>query len=616
LLAAAGTAAVAGLEPNGVNINLTGSDTLFAVTQDILSSCEASFATFGAGNIVYVGGSSGVGAGKMVSDIQRVTPMSRTLKADEFCGDNEVTTEALMVGLDGITIMSGAATTCGGDATVNAGVVPNNRVALTPDRNNVPSSLQTLALLYFGMNADNPTTFDCNSATRRSLIQQWGNFFENNCVAGNTACANGLRHAFRLSDLSGTADAFVALVGVGTSSRGIGNNPFATGAILNKKQNPFCNSRDANPGLAPTCVVGGAPCDAGFSCDAVTNRCVLSDGGKSDFSDLDPIRIPCSANEAVCDQTGTRSQPGKLGVVLPIVLPDNRNVGLDDDYPTLDCTATCDLAAPVFPSRLLPAGFICPDGQPPVLGRCWHPVGIIVLDPNTVPVQHEETFACRSAQTNRCFGLTGDGRAYNKALVKEVASPGAAVHEGQYAQDSNGRPMNGSFFRLHSGLPGRPDPRPCFQCDATTQIGCLTEADPCTVGFAGRDAAPIQPGNNSFKALALNDIFPVDSRIIDLLPPSQQGGLGDGQPAYPLSRRLYLASLRGFGALQGGEQQLAACYADTAMPRRLCWRTASFRFRLACSASTMTSRPARPLASSPRRRSELAAALMSRSAPT
>jgi hypothetical protein len=512
---------------------MNGSDTLFNVTQDVITSCKLSFTDPTLSGIVYVGGGSGVGAAQMVSDVQRIAPMSRTLKNSEFCGANQTTTEAYMVGVDGIAIVANAAGTCGNDPTLLPGSA--NGVAL--------DSLVTLRQIYFGFDLAS-NTFDCNGATRRTLIGTWANLFSTSptCATGNASCATGLRHAYRRSDLSGTTDAFVTLVGAG--SRAIGNNPFAIGAVLSKKQNPFCNTQDANTASAPTCGATVA-CSTGFACDTPTDpmnggHCVLSDGGRGDFSDVDPIRIPCATNESVCEPTNG------LGLVLPIFLPDVATVVATDDYPAVNCdSGSCELQAPAASSRI-PVGFRCPDGQAPSLGRCWHPKHTVSGVAN---------FACRNARTSHCFGAaTADGRSYNKALIKPDSTRAAA-----FALDANNRLMNASFFRMHSNPA---ETVPCVTAvDDTTQIGCLTNADPCTLGYAGREAAPA----GSFKALSVQGIYPTDAKIIDLLPLSQQGTGGDGSSPYPLARRLYLATLKGFQVLQGGENELAKCYADNAI---------------------------------------------------
>ena len=90
----------------------------------------------------------------------------------------------------------------------------------------------------------------------------------------------------------------------------------------------------------------------------------------------------------------------------------------------------------------------------------------------------------------------------------------------QYALDANKRIMTGSFDRIHMRKPA-PNAAPnaslgqtgiCQQPDATQQIGCLVDADRCSVGFAGREAAqdfpgtgtPLDPVAEPLKALALD----------------------------------------------------------------------------------------------------------------
>src|SRR5450432_303050 len=97
LLLGAGAVAVAAADTNGNNIQLTGSDTLFTVTQNIITSCDGAIHGTGANSgvsagtlttamgISYLGGGSGVGAGNMNAGNQQLAPMSRALKNTEYC---------------------------------------------------------------------------------------------------------------------------------------------------------------------------------------------------------------------------------------------------------------------------------------------------------------------------------------------------------------------------------------------------------------------------------------------------------------------------------------------------------------------------------------------------
>jgi hypothetical protein len=342
----------------------------------------------------------------------------------------------------GAAIVASAAMTC--SAPGPAGVPTANTVAggaVLDAGYTLVDAFDVLRLLYAGL--DHNGVFDCNGPHRRELVSNWSNFFGTPCAAGSAACATGLRHAWRLSDQSEFTDALIQLMGFG------GRVPGA--------QNPFCNARDANPSAAPNCGATLA-CTGGFSCDvpgSVTNsgHCVLSSTGRNDYADFDPIRIPCATTETVCEPTNG------LGLVLPIKLS-----GTAADYPTVACSGGCALESPA-PVAQLPAGFHCPDGQLPQLGRCWHPMGI---DSSGNP-----TFACLNQRFGHCFGAaTADGRAYNKAIISPTVGRPAA-----YAIDANHLPMDGAFFRIQMPT--------CELLTDSEMVGCLSGADACSMGFAG-----------------------------------------------------------------------------------------------------------------------------------
>jgi hypothetical protein len=403
---------------------------------------------------------------------------------------------------------------------------------------------------------------------RKSLIKNWKNLFTSDCAVGDTTCSAGLTHAWRRSDLSGTTDAFVSVLnppsGTLTNGKGavvsvgIGTlSTVPTGAA--KKSNPFCNSADATAAVATT-----------------------SFGGSSDLQDLDPVRTNCVAGkDGVCENFksfgSAGSFAGDLGVVLPILLPDATSTVATDLYPQTPCTTSCTLVAPIKGNQLSSfPGYTCPGGSAPIAGNCFVPFAGSVSSPDP---------RCITANTTKCVDLLNkpDGRQYNLATVvtaSQVPSAQRGSTPFQFALDANKRILSaGGFYRIHSSTPGANyggDANTtgiCQQNDDTSQIGCLTDSDPCSVGYAGREAASSFEGTVTtnasvpapLKALAINGTPPFtpgadpDLALKNLLQP-----LGT-TPLYPLSRRLYLGTIYGFGNLQGGESELAACYGNNAI---------------------------------------------------
>jgi ABC-type phosphate transport system substrate-binding protein len=535
LLLGAGAAAVGAADTNGDNLALNGSDTLFKVTNDVINTCAAQLSGHG---ITYVGGGSGVGAGAMAAATpnQKLAPMSRPLKKSEYCGltngSDQTKTEGLLLGLDGVSNMVGTENACSGNLAT-AGTFKYPDPATGPNTYTIASSLDVLRLLYAGL--DNTGAYNCAGDARKSLVKQWSRLFDAACAAGKcdgstngngSVQPTGVTHVWRRSDLSGTTDAFVSLVGF--SGRGIGGNPIVPGAAT--AANPFCNSADAQD----------------------TTGATKSLGGQADYSDKDPIRTACDDNDTVCERDGT------LGLVLPVLLPDVSGVTANDEYPANSgaaCTA-CVLSKTGDPT------LACPKGGPKKLGRCYQ------------PATAGGDLHCNANLAKKCFGdLAGDGRVYNLPLKTVQGN-----EKGQYLLDGNGNLATGSFYRLHQTAPSTYSAGTitCAQPDDTAQIGCLVGADPCSVGFAGREAD--QQSNN--QALSVNGLLPTNQNISNLLDggafcdashacPSGQTCnsifkqcFPTGEVVYPITRKLWLATIFGFQSLQGGEAILASCFAD------------------------------------------------------
>ena len=90
----------------------------------------------------------------------------------------------------------------------------------------------------------------------------------------------------------------------------------------------------------------------------------------------------------------------------------------------------------------------------------------------------------------------------------------------------------------------------------TVQIGCLVKASPCSIGFAGREAADNGPTFANV-ALRMNNIISNQANIENLAT--------GGTPVYPLARKLWFNSFQdpivGFLSpnVSAAEQALSSC---------------------------------------------------------
>lgn len=566
LLVGAGAATLAAVDTTGSNIALNGSDTLFDVTRSVITSCATQFSDFASQNITYLGGGSGVGAGQMDINAQQVSPMSRALKTGEYCSPAAPASaglaEGLLLGIDGVAVVTNTTTSCAAASGAANGLGSPTAMTVTSDGTSTGTVLGTytfansfdaLKVLYFGLTNDGQ--YNCASPVRKSLIKNWHNLFSSDCAAGDSTCTAGLTHAWRRSDLSGTTDAFVSVLG--PSGRGIGTlSNVPVGAT--QATNPFCNSSDAN-----------------------ANPPTKSFGGSSDFQDLDPVRTPCvSGKDGVCEAYQNFSSAGAkfagdLGVVLPVLIPDSTSTLASDLYPSTACSTACTLVAPIKPNQI-PAGFKCPGGSAPTAGLCFMPFAGSASSPDP---------RCVTPNTTKCVDITpkADGRVYNLAVVvasSQIPTAQRGTAPFQMAIDANKRIQSaGAFYRIHGNTAGAnnvPDPVAgttglCKENDDTSQIGCLTDSDPCSIGFAGREAARGYPGTGSgptsqpLKALAINGTPPFtpgadpDLALKNLLAPAGT------TPLYPLARRLYFATIYGFSNIVGGEKELAQCFATNSI---------------------------------------------------
>ena len=492
----------------GDNVALQGSDTLEHFTNHVLANCPNAVAA----NITYRGGGSTTGGNAMIAGTQQVSPQSRALSTAEGCAKNSGTTaEGFVIALDGLSVMArtGTATACGGELSANGSFTVTdaggNPVVSCPGCTGSQYTFSdwrdVLALIYAGKHHDATGTRDCDSRVRHTLVNNFGRLFKTGCSGG--ICPAGLQRAFRRADLSGTTDTFLSLVGLSSMplARGV---PGASAKTID-----FCNARAAG---------------ALF-------------GGGSDYLDLDPVRRDCAPQEQVCGVG--RGGPKNLGLVTVIEIPANRTT--EENYPT----QLCSFGAFEFNTMTLPFGqTTCPNGRPSLLNRCFTPV---LRDPSQ-PNGFTAHCIARSFPVQAIDANGMDGRAYNQ-WQRNAA--------GQLQRDNLNRFIIGAFYRIHTTTTIAAGASVCRENSATAQIGCLTQANPCSIGWAGREGVDVVPG--AISALAVNGLMPTVPNIEALVRTP-------GNPAddYVLSRKLYFDTLIGFEATTGGERELSTCMADDA----------------------------------------------------
>ena len=155
-----------------------------------------------------------------------------------------------------------------------------------------------------------------------------------------------------------------------------------------------------------------------------------------------------------------------LGVVLPVVVPDN--LTSPQVYPLPRCTF----------------GRFAVVSNPPGVRCAYSPLGpnpeVACLVPYEELPGGGRNFACTNTRNNRGFylGITlGDGRAYNQVVRR---------FDSVIYRDRWNRRLIGSFYRLHQtralagGTGTGPGTRVCQEMISRRQLACLTTANPCS----------------------------------------------------------------------------------------------------------------------------------------
>jgi ABC-type phosphate transport system substrate-binding protein len=471
-----------------------------------------------------------------------------------------------------------------------------------------------LAMVYGGQNhktdaeapkliagARNPQRIDCNSPVRRALVDNWGNLFSTG--TGAASCRTGsctkLRHAFRRDDISGTTDTFVTLVGmvaIPNYTTAFDPSPtFLPKADAAATANPFCNAGEAkmNKGdsdyldldpirravdhiassRTPLEQVGEAslPAFGGNNNDANCTTPAPSIPTNNTSSSV-PNLLPLAGQTAtVQDELGfpaggaaaLRSNTRVcLGLVLPVVMPGNYTspeayFGADDTTatPPVPCSIDPVTGTPVMVNKILDTTFtgsLCTDGK---------------TQPCRVPVNNStgtNNFNCYLDSLNPAILPLRDNRGFhlhpvtNAGLYKRdnYVNPNIPVSGGIPAARQN-RVVT-AFYRLHfshttnlnGSVPTLAAGQFCKKLSATNQIGCLVKANACSIGFAGREAVDVFASGPKNMAFRLADKAASVTNVENLFTtPSTADD-------YPLSRGLYVNSVKGFAAVTGDEASL------------------------------------------------------------
>jgi hypothetical protein len=314
-----------------------------------------------------------------------------------------------------------------------------------------------------------------------------------------------------------------------------------------------------------------------------------------EMQDQDPVRRKCVGTNVQSQLVAGVSTPvvlpteqvcgpdGQLGVVLAINPPP---LAQADAYPTAACQAGKSDFGPAV-TTATGSGLRCPNGDKAVgapaecrlpqaadnsfnclaRGGLWTSAGFTglggpgTLDDPSLGISSKPAGCANDISVGVPAGTpTGtrprsnvDGRVYNEVLRQKgakgvvtnnvLAGSPLTIRRPTDLTKAADVPLIGSFYRIHSNrslLNGTAAgttaaDKTCQKVDATRQIGCLVQANPCSIGYAGGEASDENPGTVN---LQVNGVTPGLSTIQNLVT--------GGFPVYPLSRKLYVNSLRGF----------------------------------------------------------------------
>ncbi|MES1175758.1 MAG: hypothetical protein ABUL62_15660 [Myxococcales bacterium] len=603
--------------------SMVGSDTLKNLTIQVLNNCTA-LHTLG-DPIKYDGGGSGAGenALKIITGAtQLIAPMSRALGNAICTGPTPAQragAEGMIVALDGLAIVGNAANvgTEGIDYPGTAQDPANQwrtvlRLIYTgidiASGNNVflrdCNSAARKAIVNNWDNVFHGTVTSCTDSHPSVPGSGAAGYDANNAIV-----EPGVRHAFRRDDESGTTDVFLgqlSLTGVNFAQAApAGSNTVQAAVYRALAGSPFCNNKRPEDKWAPVTLPAnttlgfnasqipemtnvGVPAGAGTGLGFSTQLAGSANAKNlapylNEYTDQDPIRRKCvgrgnNANaalpmEQVCSADGT------LGVVLPITIPAELTTA--QRYPSLPCEPGLGFAFGPSLTRPTTAPMRCPNGDATQDGQCLLPVrtdatqpnGVAfdcINPPNNVPLAIFDTDGDGSQFTDApaTDGRTDvDGRVYNLVLRK---ADGSIVNVTRNDPSKVGviqTPVAAAYYRIHTTrsllLPPNHATSTCAtQDDATDEIGCLTLASPCSIGYAGKGAVT----NNAGTTAALVNGIPNNTATVRALV---SGGL-----TYPIARKLYLNTVQGFEVLHNSSATVAGTDAEEEMAK--CYSTLLF----------------------------------------
>ncbi|MGA3121056.1 MAG: hypothetical protein ABSF69_09840 [Polyangiaceae bacterium] len=433
----------------------------------------------------------------------------------------------------------------------------------------------------------------------------------------NTANNNGGFCGGQVNSLGnltfGGDDQFVGPGGVPDPNSLCTFKSFATSAV-NTAETCAVSGGGGNHRMPPPGTWGNAP--------AITGNPSNFDVLPTSFQDNDPIRRTCigtisggQTGNALASGEEVCNLDGKLGVVLAIPASDfittiTSPAGMVQ-YPTAACTGAQRLGKPVNvlncgPFQSATHAGECPDGDGLIGTSCEVPIATSPLTSQCIAsktvsvVSHKRTLNSPDGRVYNLFMRDGDTTDGSIAYIKQTIQNGTStatvidfaggmgrIHTVETVWNDGSVAGNAALV-VSSGPPNVG----CQMVVADDQIGCLVQADPCSIGSAADDGKTWNVRQNGIVCQTLADQgvcagtgtngdqppYSTSAALAPFVCPAQCVGTGTVGPQstdtiridetypteatvtalgsqtieYQIARKLYFNSLVGFSGITAG----------------------------------------------------------------